>query len=115
MLGGRSYSLAFLESQRAVYLADCETQGVEPVDMATYRERLVDELLLFRAAQRDRSPAGARDCALLAILFSAGLRRSELVALDLEDYIAQTGELKVRKEKGGKPRNAWLYDTPSRR
>jgi parvulin-like peptidyl-prolyl isomerase len=51
-----------LESQRAVYLADCEAQGIEPVDMATYRERLIDELLLFRAAQRHPSTA---DSALL--------------------------------------------------
>ncbi len=43
-------------------------------------------LALVATCEADRSPAGARDAALFALLFGAGLRRSEVVALDLADF-----------------------------
>lgn len=53
------------------------------------------------------TPKGARDAALLALLYGGGLRRSEAVAIDLADYDAATGELKVLHAKGGKQRNIY--------
>ncbi len=56
-----------------------------------------DELhALIDACERDGSPAGARDCALFGLLFGAGLRRSEVVGVDLADYDAAAGALSVR-------------------
>lgn len=50
----------------------------------------------------DVSPAGARDAAILACLW-AGLRRAEVVKLDMADYDQETGDLRVvgkgRKER----------------
>lgn len=55
---------------------------------------------LTQACNGDSSPAGARDEALLTLLYGASLRRSEAVALDLADYDLETGVLEVRAMSG---------------
>ena len=47
----------------------------------------------------DQTAAGARDAAIIALLYSCGLRRAELVALDLADYDQETGALTVRGKR----------------
>lgn len=51
----------------------------------------------------DETAAGARDAAVIALLYGAGLRRSEAAELDLAHYDSTAGELKVRG-KGDKER-----------
>ena len=60
---------------------------------------------LFAACGSD--PAGARDAAMLALLYGGGLRRSEAVALQLDDYDATAGTLTVRHGKGDAARQVY--------
>ena len=51
------------------------------------------------------TPVGARDAAMLALLYGCGLRRSEAVAIQLADYDA--GAVTVRHGKGDKEREVF--------
>lgn len=62
---------------------------------------------LLDSCNNDTNPAGVRDAALIAIL-RAGLRRSEVVGLELDDFDDQTGGLTIRAAKGGTQRIAYL-------
>ncbi len=62
---------------------------------------------LIKACQRDPI-LGSRDAAMVAILAYAGLRRSELVSLNLTDYGRRNGQLMVREGKGLRQRELVL-------
>ena len=84
---------AMLESdyRRAVEVANV-TGSRQPSGRALGHGELA---ALFRACSDDRSPAGGRDAAALALMFGAGLRRAEAAALDLADYDSDNGTLRV--------------------
>ena len=67
----------------------------------------IDEVLKLLAACDRTTPTGARDAAILGILFTCGLRRSELVGINLTDLDTASGAVTVRG-KGGKARKAFL-------
>lgn len=58
---------------------------------------------LMGVCQDDAGSAGARDAAIIALLYSCGLRRAELVGLDVADFDAEAGTLTV-KGKGNRER-----------
>lgn len=63
---------------------------------------------LLLACENDPSPAGARDAAVIALAYGAGLRRDEIVKIDLADYDPQTGELKILRAKRNKEREVYV-------
>jgi site-specific recombinase XerD len=62
---------------------------------------------LLGTCSTDETAAGARDAALIALLYGGGLRRSEAVALDVSDLTVATGMLVVRHGKGSRDRVAY--------
>ena len=89
------------EFRRATDLA-----AVRGDNSAAGRVLAVEELVsLFRVCAQDESVLGIRDSAILATLYSTGLRRSELLALDVPDY--NDGTLTVRG-KGNRVRLAYV-------
>lgn len=57
---------------------------------------------LLDACAADDSPAGARDGAMIALLFAGGLRRAEVCALALSDYDTGAGTLIVKGKRNKK-------------
>lgn len=57
---------------------------------------------IFESISHDR--IGKRDSAMIEILYSAGIRRNELISLNLDDIDFRSCEILVRKGKGDKER-----------
>jgi site-specific recombinase XerD len=62
---------------------------------------------LYSVCMDDPTPKGVRDAAMISILM-AGLRRSEVVNLDISDFDPKTGGLTIRRGKGMKDRITYL-------
>jgi integrase/recombinase XerD len=71
------------------------------------RPLAVDEVARLLDAPRIETPAGVRDAALLELLYGAGLRVSELVAIDVDDVDLDGAAVRVLG-KGGKERDVPL-------
>jgi integrase len=65
---------------------------------------------LMEALSSRQNPIDRRDAALIAILRGAGLRRAEVVKLELKDFSASAGSLEIQQGKGGKDRTVYLPD-----
>lgn len=64
---------------------------------------------LHRACQQDKTAAGKRDHALIALMLATGLRRSEVIAIDIKDFNSRTGVLTIHCGKGTQQRYAYLH------
>ena len=64
---------------------------------------------LFKVCIDDASAAGARDAAIFALMFGAGLRRAEVAALDAEAYDPKTGAIRILG-KGNRERTVFAVN-----
>ena len=72
-----------------------------------------DKAAMMHACALDKSLAGVRDAAILAVFFTGGLRRAECASLDLIGYTEADGGLRVLG-KGEKERMVYLRAAPAR-
>jgi integrase/recombinase XerD len=63
-----------------------------------------EEIARLLALPKIDDPLGVRDRAILEVFYATGVRRSELVRLDLEDIDHERAVLRVRQGKGNKDR-----------
>jgi integrase/recombinase XerD len=91
-----------------------------PLVLPKSRRRLPSGLLTPAEALRlldrvDTSTAlGLRNRAILEVLYSTGIRSSEVCALEIGDFDPDSRTLMIRRGKGGKDRVVPLGTTPSR-
>jgi integrase/recombinase XerD len=63
---------------------------------------------LHQVCERDKSVAGRRDHALICLMLATGLRRSEVVSINIKDFNSRTGILNIYQGKGNQYRSAYL-------
>ena len=86
------------------YQKAVSVKGVRGETLPTGRELSSGELsALLATCEQDELAAGVRDAAIIAVMYSCGLRRAEVIALDLADYNTEAGQLKMHG-KGNKER-----------
>ena len=85
-------------------------KSVRGVTLPAGRELSPGEIAgLMGECEKDRSPAGARDAAIISLMYSGGLRRAEVVTLTMADYNQDSGKL-IIAGKGSKQRTAYLIN-----
>jgi integrase len=66
-------------------------------------------LALVQVCKSDtKTSSGVRDAAIIGLLYTCGLRRAEIVALNREDFDAASGKLMVKAGKGRKQRTVYV-------
>ncbi len=67
---------------------------------------------MMRACQQDKTDAGRRDAAIIAVAYAAGLRRAELASLTMESLTDDDGDVVTLRlvGKGDRERLAYLDD-----
>ena len=95
-----AWSLGYMSAEEYQRAIDLKAVRGETPDAAAGRALSFGEWMgLFSACQADDGPAGVRDAAIIALLKIAGLRRSEVAALQLGDFDQHTRTLTVQGKR----------------
>jgi len=90
------------------YQRAADLKSVKDTTLPAGRELTQGEILaLMSACENDLNPAGMRDAAIIGMMYSAGLRREEVISLSLANYDRKKCKL-VITGKGAKERTAYL-------
>lgn len=101
-----AYKLDLMDANQYAKAVDWPSVYAQPE--ARGRALSNDEIVaLLRTCSSD-SAMDIRDAAIITILRGTGMRRAELVKLELADFDKSTGALLVRKGKRGKNRKVYL-------
>jgi integrase/recombinase XerD len=101
-----AYKLDLMEL--AVYNKAADLANIKGNSEPTGRSLSKSEIAALMATCEGNSLIDLRDLAIIAVLRGAGLRRSELVKLELGDVNLKQRELLIRKGKGKKTRKVYL-------
>jgi len=92
------------------YMRAAHVKAVIGETLPAGRSLSKDEIVaLFQDCANDARPLGARDAAVIAILYSGGLRRAEVTKLDFSDYDPEERMLRVQGKRS-KERSVYLAD-----
>ena len=96
------------------YHRAADVKSVEGSTIPAGRELASGEIAALMAdCENDPTPAGARDAAIIGLMYAGGLRRAEVVTLDLESYAPETGRLVVHGKRN-KERTVYLINGAAR-
>ncbi len=91
------------------YRRAADVENVRNSNLLSGRALASEEIAKLFAACTVDTPKGARDAALLAVLYGCGLRRGELARLDVDDFDTDDCSIVVQG-KGGKQRTVYLTE-----
>lgn len=95
-----AWSLGYMSAEEYQRATDLKAIRGENPDVAAGRALSFGEWMgLFSACQADDGPAGVRDAAIIALLKIAGLRRSEVASLHLNDFDLPTRTLTIQGKR----------------
>ena len=94
-----SWRLGQMTAEEYMRAADVANVKGEKPEQAAGRALSLGELMALAAVCADGTPIGARDSAMLAVAYACGLRRAEIVGLDLEDYQGDVLTVKGKRNK----------------
>lgn len=94
-----AWRLGQMTAEDYMRAADVANVKGDKPDQAAGRALTMGEIMALVASCNDGTPAGARDAAMLAVAYSGGLRRAEIVALDLAHVDLAAGVLTVHGKR----------------
>lgn len=101
-----TWRLGYMTAEQ--YQRTIDVKNVKGETLPAGRDIKTGEFLaLSQVCYEDESAAGVRDSAIIGILYTCGIRRAELVGLQVSDFEPETGQIKVIEGKGQKDRTVY--------
>jgi len=107
-----AWKLGLIDAERRARIDEIENVKQTTLDASAGRQVKPDEIQSLLLDCDDTTIEGARDKAIIVLGLRAGLRRSEIAALELRDYNRNTGRITVNEGKGKKSRTVYLANNP---